>query len=762
MKRILMPALLVAVLAVGIVMAYSIWSTSPATPEELLRSGMEYFENEEYSEAIVQLLNTIQTDRENRDAHYYLALSYLRQGNPNAAAQLLNSLLEYFPDDVEAALELGSIYLAVGRENPELYGEATRLAEDILEREPENVDALVLSGNAAAGLQDYSASAEQFEQAVSLDPQNAAAYVSLGVAQALQTNYPEAEEAFLQAFELDPQNQNVLMSLGNYHRARERPDEAEATFEEALSLYPTEPQVYLQLVQFYYQSGRFAEVERVLMDAQQEGPEDPGPSLLLTDLYPSQDRGLDARELLVDLKVRFPENVDVAARLAVQYLENEPELARQEIEMILEAEPENPLGQILLGELQFFSGDLSASETTFTGDQAFNSPFPQPHFFLGQIAQSRGQFDEAASQYREALALNAGYIPARLGLADALLNSGRTEDSRAEITTILNTLPGSVEGRILKATLDRSEGNSVAAEQELSALVTEQPDNPLVHRQMALLRESGGRIADAERSFQRVFELQPDSLERLTELTQFYIRQGLTDLAIETVSTVPDDRKEAVHYEQMGMAYLQDGQFEAAEQSFQEGIANDPNRTVGHSYLTAQYIQTGRLDDALDQLDELISINSSDVEAYGMKGLVYQNQGNIVEAKANFTQALAINPVHAVAANNLAYILAEEGEDLTEALDWARVSRRTEPDDPNYADTLGWIYYKLGNYRLAIDQLEFAVSERPEDGIFQYHLGLAYVETGQLSEARIALERAVGTDDFDDKELAEAVLEEIR
>ena len=362
-------------------MAYAIWSATPVTAEEFLSSGTEYFEAEQYPEATIQFLNATQMDPENRDARYFLALSYVRLGDPAAAAQQLNALLEYYPDDVEASLQLGNIYLAVGQGNPDLFREVSQLAEDILEREPENVAALVLSGNAAAGLQDYSTSAEQFEKAISLDPENAGTYVSLGAARALQTNYPEAEEAFLRAREIDPESQSALMSLGNYYRAVGQMDEAEAMFEEALSLYPSTAAVYLQVVEFYYQSGRFAEVERVLVDVQEQSFEDPSPSLVLAGLYPSQNRGSDARELLVDLKDRFPENLDVAARLAVQYLANEPELARAEIDMILEAQPENPIGHILLGELQFLAGDTSAAEATFASSQALNQPLSAASLF---------------------------------------------------------------------------------------------------------------------------------------------------------------------------------------------------------------------------------------------------------------------------------------------------------------------------------------------------------------------------------------------
>src|SRR6185295_1200364 len=145
--------------------------------QDYFNSGKSYFEKQKYSEASVQLLNAVQKDPKNRDARYYLALTYLNQRNVNAAAQQLTSLLEYFPDDLEASLRLGNLYLSAGGSNPDYYRKADELAKRILSKDSQNVGALILSGNASAGLQDYKTSVDLFEKAVRLDPQNTAAFV---------------------------------------------------------------------------------------------------------------------------------------------------------------------------------------------------------------------------------------------------------------------------------------------------------------------------------------------------------------------------------------------------------------------------------------------------------------------------------------------------------------------------------------------------------------------------------------------------------
>src|SRR5262249_10311725 len=154
---------------------------------------------------------------------------------------------------------------------------------------------------------------------------------------------------------------------------------------------------------------------------------------------------------------KFPANTAVSTKLAVTLLQTEPDRARTEIDQILKAEPKNPIGPILLGELQFFAGKYDEAEATLGKDPAINSPHPEPHFFLGNIAQRKGQNDQAQDHYQKSLAVNAGYLPARAALAGVFLSAGRLADSREELRKVLTVQPGFVPARLIQAMLDTAE-----------------------------------------------------------------------------------------------------------------------------------------------------------------------------------------------------------------------------------------------------------------------------------------------------------------
>jgi len=65
------------------------------------------------------------------------------------------------------------------------------------------------------------------------------------------------------------------------------------------------------------------------------------------------------------------------------------------------------------------------------------------------------------------------------------------------------------------------------------------------------------------------------------------------------------------------------------------------------------------------------------------------------------------------------------------------------PNQPEVADTLGWIYYRQGAHQLAIRHFEQAARQQPASPVYRFHLGLARLKAGDTAGARDALKQAV-------------------
>ena len=120
-----------------------------------------------------------------------------------------------------------------------------------------------------------------------------------------------------------------------------------------------------------------------------------------------------------------------------------------------------------------------------------------------------------------------------------------------------------------------------------------------------------------------------------------------------------------------------------------------------------------------------------------------------------------MNPEFAPAANNLAWMIAEEeGGDLGEAMRLALVAKEQYPEDPYIADTLGWVHYKRQSYSLALTQFVQAANDLPDNMTVQYHLALALKAEGEIDKARETLTAVLASgSEFPEKDAATKLLQ---
>jgi Flp pilus assembly protein TadD len=121
------------------------------------------------------------------------------------------------------------------------------------------------------------------------------------------------------------------------------------------------------------------------------------------------------------------------------------------------------------------------------------------------------------------------------------------------------------------------------------------------------------------------------------------------------------------------------------------------------------------------------------------------SSGNPAAAIKYFRKVLETKPDNAVALNNLAYLLSENGDQTQEALKCAQRAVELDPKNPEFVDTLGWVLFHRGVYGGAVTHLERATSLK-STAIGQYHLAMAYYKAGQEARGRTALQAGLRMD----------------
>jgi len=148
--------------------------------------------------------------------------------------------------------------------------------------------------------------------------------------------------------------------------------------------------------------------------------------------------------------------------------------------------------------------------------------------------------------------------------------------------------------------------------------------------------------------------------------------------------------------------------------------------------------------------DAQVYVFYRDIRTYGFSEEYYQ-------------KALKINPKFAPAANNLAYLYAEKGGNVDEALNLAQSAKEQFPEDPHISDTLGWVYYKKNVFSRAIVYLKEANDKIQNNPMMRYHLGMAYYKNGEKENAKRELKKALELDSkFEGAEEAKEALSKLK
>ena len=115
--------------------------------------------------------------------------------------------------------------------------------------------------------------------------------------------------------------------------------------------------------------------------------------------------------------------------------------------------------------------------------------------------------------------------------------------------------------------------------------------------------------------------------------------------------------------------------------------------------------------------------------------LIHETRKNYAVSDSLYTSAIKIDSTNILILNNYAYSLAERGIKLQEALSMAERAIEKEPKNSSYLDTIGWIYFKLGEYKKAKLNIEGSTKIEDNNATLLDHLGDVYFKLGNKTKA---------------------------
>lgn len=155
------------------------------------------------------------------------------------------------------------------------------------------------------------------------------------------------------------------------------------------------------------------------------------------------------------------------------------------------------------------------------------------------------------------------------------------------------------------------------------------------------------------------------------------------------------------------------------------------------------YFEQKEIPVALAFLEAGVSHYPDNAQLFFEYGLMLDKNGMEAQAMAKMMKVLEIQPDHADALNYVGYSWADKNIRLQEALQYIEKAVALKPDNGYIVDSLGWVYYRLGDFRRAVKELERSLDLEPGDPHIHDHLGDAYRALGNTSRAIVHYQKAL-------------------
>lgn len=493
--------------------------------------------------------------------------------------------------------------------------------------------------------------------------------------------------------------------------AENRWKEAIAALERAISFDPQSDYLQLILAKAYLHLQQPEQAVATLEILLTKAPESVAGHELLGDVLSYQQNYVLAIDHFRRALELVPENDALQLRLALALtrLERRDE-AIAVLEKLLEQHPESGLAWLALARLYLEKKQLGKAAEAYQ-QLLKRQPEQQAVLEYGKLLEQQDQ-EAALELYQTFLTDNPRAAAVRQQLAHYFLSRNQLDDALAQFQMVRQQVPDSLQiiNRIGLIQLELE--NWSAAENAFRLLLESDDQQGRNHYYLAMALSGQEKSAAAITTLGLINRDSPVYTEAALQLAYLYKKSDQNDQAIATLRQM---------------------------------IEQDIHQPDLYYYLVAFLGDRDDLQQAIDIALDGVEKNPEETQLLYQLGVLYEKLDNRQAAVQTMETILLLDEAHSDALNFLAYDQAESGLDLELALSRAQKALAIKPSG-YIVDTLGWIYFKMGNYPESREQLEQATELHPDDAVIQEHLGDLYRAMKLWEKAAEAYRRALEID----------------
>ncbi len=735
------------------------------SPQKLIATADRYHENKKYKEASILYRKAISKDKTNAEAYYREGLNLLDQRNPGEARSFLRRAVDLKPDNTDAAAKLAEIDLAIYSRNPEklqsFLSEAKDLTTKINQVQPNSFDGARLQGLLDLANNKVDSALVEFEKANKIKPYApdlvgwyaealisakrpddaetllrgmiahdktwGPAYDTLFMLYRNQSHLDKAEAILLERVQNDPKNATAITNLANYLLATNHYDQAQKVMQRVADDKTDFPAGHEMLGDFYVRAKKPDQaIEQYKAGAKEDPKDDLTYQERLVAVYTLTGHRDQAFQLAKQLASKNPKNM-AANNLYASLLmsEGNTDTAKKvdEIKSMVQNNPDDALLHLDLARAYLGTGksDQALSEALESIRQ--QQSFMPAHLLAARIYEDRGEHDKALAETGTVLAAEPKNPEAELTRDRALIGMNQLDQAQSELEALSKQYPNANEARLALGDLYLRQQQYTKATDEYQHVWSSNPPDPRGFLGLQNVKVAQGKGQEAAVALSGFIQKNP----RASSL-RYQLANIDTQTAGQLMKSDPAGAKN----------YLQQ-----AADNYQEVLKTNPSST--DVLLRLGFIQRalGQLPAALASFEQAGKTDPNSAGAFLNQGMTLEAMDKKKEASSLYNKVLSMDPGNAVALNNLAFLSADTGGDLDQAMSLAQRAKQQEPTSPDISDTLGYVYYRKNLNAQAVQIFRQIVQNRPNNPTFRLHLAMALLKQGDKQGAREEAQKAL-------------------
>lgn len=727
--------------------------------QKLLTAAKQYHDKKKYKEASILYRKAISKDKTNAEGYYREGLNLLDQRNPMEASKFLRRAVDLKPDNTDAEIKLAEIYLSIYTSNPQklktLLPEIRDLTGKVLRRQPNSFDGIRLQAFLCLADKNIEGALDRFAQADRIKPysrqlvgwyaetlvaakrpEEAEALVNdmiahdktwgpgydfLFVQYKQQNDSTKAEAVLRERLRNDPSNSVALDNFANYLVSTNRFDQAETLMRRVIDDKRRFLSGRALLGDFYL---RTKKLDEALQQYQAGAKEDQKNALQynrrIVATYAMMGRREDAVTLAKILAKDNPKDASTnqlyAALLLETGLRTDAAKSVAELKILVQNNPSDANLHLDLARAYLILNDPDKSLT-----EALQAIQTQPnlsfaHLLAARIYEDQEQHAKALEQTGVVLESEPQNADAQLIRDRALISMNEADRAKAELEALLRQHPNMNDARLALANVYLREGQYAKAASEFERMWKSNPPDGRGFLGLQTLKLQQGKGDEAVQALEALVQKDPAVTGYRYQLANAQALVG-----IQSMTSVPAHARAL---------------FERAAQNYKELLKSMPESTDIWQRLGVMQRGLGEFDAALASFEQAANTNPRNTQALLNRAMLLDALARTKEASDAYNRVLAVDPENVLALNNLAFLSAQTGANLDQAMTFAERAKKKLPNNPDISDTLGFIYYQKNLNGEAVHIFRQIVQDQPANATFRLHLAMALLKQGDKQGAR--------------------------